>query len=97
MRSLKVYRNNYINGVKLKIGAWYKIKIDNNDFWVVRFYSIESNKLNHMYNAYVIYSDNTMHDYPPLNGVYHPLCEVVDIMEIELVSLEWVKSLGINC
>jgi hypothetical protein len=106
MRSLKVYRDNYINGVKLKIGAWYKIilneEVYDTKFWVVRFHSIEvhsieGDRFNHMYDAYVIYSDDTMCDYSPSNGVYHPLCRVEEIEEIERVSLGWIKSLGINC
>ena len=95
MRSLK---GCYIGDIMLKIGAWYKIKTDNYDFWVVRFHSIEYDSFNHMYDAYIVDSDNgKIRVYPSSNGEYHPLCDMVDIMEIERVSLEWVKSLGINC
>jgi hypothetical protein len=51
-----------------------------------------------MYDAYIVNSHNgKIRVYPSSNGEYHPLCDMVDIMEIERVSLEWVKSLGINC
>lgn len=86
------------NGFKVKSGKWYKINIDHrsNYFWLVKFHSVNDGMFNHMENAYVVYPES-MRSYSTCGNLYYPLCDVVDIVNIELVSLDYVRGFGINC
>lgn len=98
MRSIRsIYVNDYLLGVRLCRGRWYKVYIDNkvNKFWFVRFYDISDGMFNHQYDAYKV-DGSRCSVYGSLNGMYHPLCSLVQITGIEGVDLDYIKSFGIS-
>jgi hypothetical protein len=85
-------------GVRLQMGSWYKIDIKNDDgyFWVAKYYRIENNCFIHLDNSYYVNPLNMVSIYSSSNGIWHPLCRVVEIESIRLVNEDYVLSLGIE-
>ena len=99
MRSIgSIYGNDYLLGVRLCRGRWYKVYIRNkvNEFWFVRFYDISDGIFNHQYDAYIV-DGSRCSGYGSSNGIYHPLCSLDMITGIEGVGLDYIKSFGIGC
>ena len=88
-----------ILGCRLAFGRWYKVFVGgDSEFWLVRYYGINDKfHFLHKETAYIIYSCGDIREYESTNGIYHGLCDVNEISDIEGVSLEYVKGFGIEC
>jgi hypothetical protein len=100
MRSLRkdvVCKNTEILGLTIRYGKWYKVFVGGREFWLVRFYGVDSvrgyNKFLHKGTAYVVRPGGDVSDYPATSGIYHPLCDVDDITDIEMVNWNYVESI----
>jgi hypothetical protein len=88
-----------ILGCRLVFGRWYKVFVGgDSEFWLVRYYGINDKfHFLHKETAYNINSCDDTREYESTNGIYHGLCNVNEISDIEGVSLEYVKGFGIEC
>jgi hypothetical protein len=98
MRSLRkdvVCKNTEILGLTVRYGKWYKITIRNeNKFWLARYYGVnDRGDFLHKGTAYVVRPGGDVSDYPATSGIYHPLCDVDDITDIEMVNWNYVESI----
>jgi hypothetical protein len=84
-----------LGGILIYKAKWYVVSL-NGAIWYIRIYSISEGFNYRVYVdfAYTIYGFGCVHKYDIINGGYHPLCFIDEIISIREISLREVKDLG---